>query len=145
MAINRNLRDSMVVFLSSVAASGLVFLFQLIVAKDLGLREFGSFVLLIEIMSMIILLSDAGLAVALVNLFVKAQSRSSPAGQLALEVDPDFWRSIAGHDRVTVAAWYRGGWTRGTRHDLDGCGRRVRLSVRIVGIAGARTDHDAGT
>ena len=77
LAINRNLRDSMVVFLSSVAASGLVFLFQLIVAKDLGLREFGSFVLLIEIMSMIILLSDAGLAVAFVNLFVKARSRSS--------------------------------------------------------------------
>lgn len=69
--------DAGFVLLSSLVASGLAFLSQMLVARSLGVAGFGAYTVLFELAATVVALSDSGLAVAFVNLHVRA-ARTEP-------------------------------------------------------------------
>lgn len=75
--------ESGFVLLASLGASGLAFGVQVLVARRLDVEEFGTFAVLFEVASTVVMLSDLGLATAFVTLYVR-RAHASAAEAAAL-------------------------------------------------------------
>jgi O-antigen/teichoic acid export membrane protein len=83
LALGPGRLESGLVLLASLGASGLAFAVQVLVARRLDVEAFGTFAVLFEVASTVVMLSDLGLATAFVTLYVRrAQASAAQAAEL---------------------------------------------------------------